>query len=104
MGAGKTTFVKGLARGLAATSPVSSPTYTYIHQYETPRGVLVHIDAYRLVDAKKLWQMGLAEYLETAFAVVIEWGEALLEEIAEAQLLRFMVREDARQLEFYARR
>ena len=104
MGAGKTTFVKGLARGLGATSPVSSPTYTYIHQYQTPQGVLVHIDAYRLVDAKKLWQMGLAEYLETAFAVVIEWGEALLEEIPEAQLIRFMVREDARQLEFYARR
>lgn len=103
MGAGKTTFVKGLARGLGATSPVSSPTYTYIHQYQTPRGVLVHIDAYRLTDAKKLWQMGLAEYLETALAVVIEWGEALLEEMPEAQLIRFMVLEDARQLEFYAR-
>ncbi len=98
MGAGKTTFVKGLARGLGATSPVSSPTYTYIHQYETPQGVLVHIDAYRLGNAQKLWQMGLAEYLETAFVVVIEWGEALLEEIPEARLIQFMVLEDAREL------
>ena len=98
MGAGKTTFVKGLARGLGTTSPVSSPTYTYIHEYQTPQGTLVHIDAYRLENAKKLWRMGLAEYLETAFAVVIEWGEVLLEEIPEAQLLSLVVVENAREL------
>jgi tRNA threonylcarbamoyladenosine biosynthesis protein TsaE len=98
MGAGKTTFVKGLARGLGATSPVSSPTYTYIHEYETPKGLLVHIDAYRLEDAHKLWKMGLAEYLETAFVVVIEWGEALLEDLPEAQLIRLAVLEAGREL------
>jgi tRNA threonylcarbamoyladenosine biosynthesis protein TsaE len=99
MGAGKTTFTKGLARGLGATSPVSSPTYTYIHEYQTPKGTLVHIDAYRLENAKKLWQMGLAEYLEMAFTVVIEWGEALLEELPEAKLIRFDVVGDARELD-----
>jgi tRNA threonylcarbamoyladenosine biosynthesis protein TsaE len=96
MGAGKTTFVKGLARGLGATSPVSSPTYTYIHEYQTPKGRLVHVDAYRLEDPQKLWQMGLAEYLETSFVTVIEWGEAL--QLPEARLIRFAVLENAREI------
>ncbi len=96
MGAGKTTFVKGLLRGLGSTSPVSSPTYTYIHEYDSPLGLVVHIDAYRLEDAKKLWRMGLSDYLETAFLVVIEWGEGLLEDLPEAKLLKFEVLGEAR--------
>jgi tRNA threonylcarbamoyladenosine biosynthesis protein TsaE len=89
MGAGKTTFVRGLAQGLGATVAVSSPTYTYIHEYPTPKGLLVHIDAYRLENPNKLWQMGLEEYLETAFAVVIEWGDGL--ELDGVRRLRFEV-------------
>ncbi len=96
MGAGKTTFVKGLARGLGATSPVSSPTYTYIHEYATPHGLLIHIDAYRLETPNKLWNMGLAEYLETSFVTVIEWGKGL--EIPEAQHLQLEILETGRLL------
>ena len=94
MGAGKTTFVKGLARGLGATSPVSSPTYTYIHEYETPKGILLHIDAYRLEDPLKLWQMGLAEYLETSFVVVIEWGLGL--QLPQAKQIQIDILETGR--------
>jgi tRNA threonylcarbamoyladenosine biosynthesis protein TsaE len=89
MGAGKTTFVRGLAQGLGANVAVSSPTYTYIHEYPTPKGLLVHIDAYRLENPNKLWQMGLEDYLETAFAVVIEWGDGL--ELDGVRRLRFEV-------------
>jgi tRNA threonylcarbamoyladenosine biosynthesis protein TsaE len=96
MGAGKTTFVRGLARGLGATVAVSSPTYTYIHQYPTPKGVLVHIDAYRLETPNKLFSMGLEEYLETAFATVIEWGQGL--NIEGARLLHFAVLPDGRDI------
>ncbi|MFN3266890.1 MAG: tRNA (adenosine(37)-N6)-threonylcarbamoyltransferase complex ATPase subunit type 1 TsaE [Deinococcales bacterium] len=77
MGAGKTTFVRGLLRGLGSDALVSSPTYTYIHEYPSPKGLVVHIDAYRLENPDKLWQMGLEDYLENAFAVLIEWGEGL---------------------------
>ena len=97
MGAGKTTFVRGLARGLGTHNPVSSPTYTYIHEYASPQGQIVHIDAYRLENPNKLWQMGLAEYLESAFVTVIEWGDGL--EIPEAMTLRFEILEHGRQLE-----
>ena len=96
MGAGKTTFVRGLAQGLGATSPVSSPTYTYIHEYATPRGQLIHIDAYRLESPHKLWNMGLAEYLETSFVTVIEWGQGL--DILQAQHLRIEILETSRVL------
>ena len=74
MGAGKTTFTKGLARGLGFTGEVTSPTYTYIHEYPTPQGTLTHIDAYRLEPKSRLWQMGLDELLERSRLTVIEWG------------------------------
>jgi tRNA threonylcarbamoyladenosine biosynthesis protein TsaE len=98
MGAGKTTFTKGLARGLDFAGEVTSPTYTYIHQYPTPQGELVHIDAYRLEEARKLWQMGLDELLESARLTVIEWGEALVTDLENPVVVRFSILENARQI------
>lgn len=51
LGAGKTTLVKFIAEALGFKGEVTSPTYTLIHEYPTPRGPIVHIDAYRLADA-----------------------------------------------------
>ena len=98
MGAGKTTLTKGLARGLDFTGEVTSPTYTYIHQYPTPHGELVHIDAYRLEDARALWRMGLEELLETARLTVIEWGEALIPDLELVTVLRFTILEAGREI------
>ena len=98
MGAGKTTLTKGLARGLEFTGEVTSPTYTYIHQYPTPHGELVHIDAYRLEDARALWRMGLEELLETARLTVIEWGEALIPDFERVTVLRFTILESGREI------
>ena len=98
MGAGKTTLTKGLARGLNFTGEVTSPTYTYIHQYPTPHGELVHIDAYRLEDARALWRMGLEELLETARLTVIEWGEALIPDLERVTVLRFTILESGREI------
>jgi tRNA threonylcarbamoyladenosine biosynthesis protein TsaE len=83
LGAGKTTLVRGLARGLGSLAQVSSPTYNLIHEYPTPQGPLVHVDAYRLDSPARLWQMALAERLEEAALGAIEWGAALLPELEQ---------------------
>ena len=81
MGAGKTTLTKGIARGLNSSAEVTSPTYNLIHEYPTPNGKLIHIDAHRLERPQKLWRMGLDEFLDTARLIVIEWGLELRPEL-----------------------
>ena len=88
MGAGKTTLCKGFARGLGADTTVTSPTYTYIHQYPTPQGLFVHVDAYRLEDPHRLFSMGLEELIESARLTAIEWGEGLQNRLEHALVIR----------------
>lgn len=88
LGAGKTTLTRLLAEALNSDANVSSPTYTLVHEYPTPEGLLVHIDAYRLSQATALDQLGLDDYLDRARLVVVEWGEALAELYPEAWLVR----------------
>lgn len=87
LGAGKTTLVAELARLLDSPARVSSPTYTLIHEYPTPSGPLVHIDAYRLDDPRDLLGLGLDDYLERARLVAVEWGARLASEYPEAFLV-----------------
>jgi tRNA threonylcarbamoyladenosine biosynthesis protein TsaE len=84
LGAGKTTLVQALAKALESDAQVSSPTYTLIHEYPTPQGTLVHIDAYRLPKADALLDLGLEDYLERSKLVVVEWGEGLLKHFPDA--------------------
>ncbi|GIW26198.1 tRNA (adenosine(37)-N6)-threonylcarbamoyltransferase complex ATPase subunit type 1 TsaE [Meiothermus sp.] len=74
MGVGKTTLVKFIAEALGFTGEVTSPTYTLIHEYPTPQGLVVHIDAYRMADQEALYHLGLEDYLPEARLVLIEWG------------------------------
>ena len=71
VGAGKTTFVQGMAQGLGLNHTVSSPTFTMIHQYEN----LVHVDLYRVEKAIEFATLGLEDYLAPGNILVIEWGE-----------------------------
>ena len=73
VGAGKTTFVQGMARGLGVDSQhyISSPTFTMIHQY----GNLIHVDLYRVEKAVEFTTLGLEDYLAPGNILVIEWGE-----------------------------
>ena len=81
MGAGKTTFVRGLARGLDVRGDVMSPTFQLVRVYRGPLQ-LAHVDLYRLAEAELggagLEELGLEELLDQG-AVVVEWGDRLRE-------------------------
>lgn len=77
LGAGKTCFVRGLARGLGVRDDVSSPTYALVHEYEGARGLtLVHADLYRLGGVAEARSLGLEDWLGRAgTVVVVEWAD-----------------------------
>lgn len=77
MGTGKTTFAQGLARGMGISVPVTSPTFTLIHEYLSPRLPLYHLDTYRLNGPEEIADLGFEEYLEREGVVVVEWPEKL---------------------------
>ena len=76
LGAGKTTFTKGIARGLGITEAVTSPTYTIISEYHGQH-TLYHIDLYR-IEEEDLQNLGLREILCGNGVAVVEWAEKLL--------------------------
>lgn len=74
LAAGKTFFTRALVAALGSDDAVTSPTYAIANIYESPRGPVLHVDAYRLESAREFYHLGLEDYLETGIAV-IEWGE-----------------------------
>ncbi|MEX0616453.1 MAG: tRNA (adenosine(37)-N6)-threonylcarbamoyltransferase complex ATPase subunit type 1 TsaE [Candidatus Woykebacteria bacterium] len=82
LGAGKTTFIQGLAKGLGITKRVLSPTFVFIRQYklEKQQAIFYHVDLYRLDSKKDIEAIGLKEVLEDKNAIVaIEWPEKIEE-------------------------
>jgi tRNA threonylcarbamoyladenosine biosynthesis protein TsaE len=76
LGAGKTTFAQGLGRGLGIDGPVTSPTFTLVHSYESRTGLrLLHADLYRLDHLQEVVDLGLPELLEEGAVAVVEWGD-----------------------------
>lgn len=75
LGAGKTAFTRGLARGLGFTEPVTSPTYTIVNEYLGGRLPLFHFDMYRLHSADDLWDIGWEDYLDRGGVCAVEWSE-----------------------------
>lgn len=79
LGAGKTAFTRGLARGLGIQDRVTSPTYTIVNEYEGGRLPLFHFDWYRLSDAEELFDIGWEDYLSRGGVCAVEWSENALE-------------------------
>ena len=75
LGAGKTAFTRGLARGLGYKEPVTSPTYTIVNEYLGGRLPLFHFDMYRLASSDDLWDFGWEDYLERGGVCAVEWSE-----------------------------
>ena len=72
MGAGKTAFAKGVAKGLGITGEITSPTYAYLNDYD---GVLYHYDCYRLSSGEDAEALGLTDYFYLKGVCLIEWAQ-----------------------------
>ena len=75
LGAGKTAFTRGLARGLGCRETVTSPTYTIVNEYLGGRLPLFHFDMYRLRSSDDLWDIGWEDYLDRGGICAVEWSE-----------------------------
>ena len=84
LGAGKTAFTRGLARGLGATEQVTSPTYTIVNEYLSGRMPLFHFDMYRLASSDDLWDIGWEDYLERGGVCAVEWSENVADAMEDA--------------------
>ena len=75
LGAGKTAFTRGLAKGLGCHEIVTSPTYTIVNEYLSGRLPLFHFDMYRLSSSDDLWDIGWEDYLDRGGVCAVEWSE-----------------------------
>ena len=75
LGAGKTAFNRGIARGLGIPERVTSPTFTIVNEYEGGRLPLFHFDLYRLGDPEELFDIGWEDYLARGGVCAVEWSE-----------------------------
>ena len=75
LGAGKTAFISGMAKGLGIEEWVTSPTFTIVNEYEGGRLPLFHFDMYRLGSSEELFHIGWEDYLSRGGICAVEWSE-----------------------------
>ncbi|HEY2626504.1 MAG TPA: tRNA (adenosine(37)-N6)-threonylcarbamoyltransferase complex ATPase subunit type 1 TsaE [Candidatus Udaeobacter sp.] len=95
LGSGKTRFTKGLVAGLESDAPVTSPTFTIIHEYPGGRFPVYHFDFFRLENRESVAQLGLDDYFFGDGISVIEWADRFPESIPEqARWILFEIRSE----------
>jgi tRNA threonylcarbamoyladenosine biosynthesis protein TsaE len=86
LGAGKTTFVQGVAAGLGATEHVASPTFTLVREYVSGRVPVAHVDLYRLEREQDVIDLALDELEDGERVLLVEWGDPVAELLADERL------------------
>ena len=87
LGAGKTAFTRGLARGLGSQELVTSPTYTIVNEYLGGRLPLFHFDMYRLGSSDDLFDIGWEDYLDRGGVCAVEWSENVADAMENALVI-----------------
>lgn len=102
LGAGKTTFSQFLLKELGSLDEVSSPTYSIVNEYDTPKGKVFHFDLYRLKSVEEAYDFGIEEYLDNAFLSIIEWPEIYADELESYDFHEMTISntESGREIEF----
>lgn len=99
LGAGKTAFVQGLAKGLGIDEPITSPTFTIVNEYYGSLP-LYHFDVYRIADPDEMYEVGYEEYVYGDGVSVIEWSE-LIEDILPEKRYKVTILKDTSERDDY---
>ena len=102
LGAGKTTFSQFLLKELASSDEISSPTYSIVNEYDTPKGKVFHFDLYRLKSVEEAYDFGIEKYLDNGYLSIIEWPEIYTDELEGYDFHEMIITntESGREIEF----
>ncbi|WP_379964594.1 tRNA (adenosine(37)-N6)-threonylcarbamoyltransferase complex ATPase subunit type 1 TsaE [Epilithonimonas sp. UC225_85] len=102
LGAGKTTFSQFLMKELGSKDEISSPTYSIVNEYDTPKGKVFHFDLYRLKSVEEAYDFGIEEYLDNCYLSIIEWPEIYMDELEGYDYHKISINntESGREIEF----
>ena len=102
LGAGKTSFSQFLMRELGSKDEISSPTYSIVNEYDTPKGKVFHFDLYRLKSVDEAYDFGIEEYLDNCYLSIIEWPEIYMDELQGYDYHQMTITntESSREIEF----